>query len=57
MPPGLDLNYVAEEARMSREAAVMGRFEGKVIFISGAGSGMGRECAFWWAEEGGKIVE
>jgi NAD(P)-dependent dehydrogenase (short-subunit alcohol dehydrogenase family) len=34
----------------------MGRFEGKVIFISGAGSGMGRECAFWWAEEGGKIV-
>ncbi len=34
----------------------MGRFEGKIIFISGAGSGLGRECAFWWAEEGGSIV-
>jgi NAD(P)-dependent dehydrogenase (short-subunit alcohol dehydrogenase family) len=34
----------------------MGRFEGKVIFITGAGSGLGRECAMWWAEEGGTIV-
>ena len=34
----------------------MDRFEGKVIFISGAGSGLGRECALWWAEEGGTIV-
>ncbi len=34
----------------------MGRFEGKIIFITGAGSGLGRECAFWWAEEGGTIV-
>jgi NAD(P)-dependent dehydrogenase (short-subunit alcohol dehydrogenase family) len=34
----------------------VGRFEGKVIFISGAGSGLGRACAQWWAEEGGTIV-
>lgn len=34
----------------------MGRFEGKIIFITGAGAGLGRECAFWWAEEGGTIV-
>jgi NAD(P)-dependent dehydrogenase (short-subunit alcohol dehydrogenase family) len=34
----------------------VGRFEGKIIFISGAGSGLGRECAFWWAEEGGSIA-
>jgi NAD(P)-dependent dehydrogenase (short-subunit alcohol dehydrogenase family) len=34
----------------------MARFDGKVIFISGAGSGLGRECALWWAEEGGIIV-
>jgi NAD(P)-dependent dehydrogenase (short-subunit alcohol dehydrogenase family) len=32
------------------------RFDGKVIFITGAGSGLGRECALWWAEEGGTIV-
>jgi NAD(P)-dependent dehydrogenase (short-subunit alcohol dehydrogenase family) len=32
------------------------RFEEKVIFISGAGSGLGRECALWWAEEGGRII-
>ncbi len=34
----------------------MSRFEGKVIFITGAGSGLGRECALGWAEEGGTIV-
>jgi len=34
----------------------VGRFEGKIIFITGAGAGLGRECAFWWAEEGGTIV-
>ncbi len=34
----------------------MGRFEGKVILITGAGSGLGRECAFWWAEEGAHIL-
>jgi NAD(P)-dependent dehydrogenase (short-subunit alcohol dehydrogenase family) len=32
------------------------RFEGKVIVITGGGAGLGRECALWWAEEGGKIV-
>jgi NAD(P)-dependent dehydrogenase (short-subunit alcohol dehydrogenase family) len=34
----------------------VGRFDGKVIFITGAGSGLGRECAYWWAEEGASIV-
>src|SRR5687767_5430485 len=34
----------------------MERFTDKVIVITGAGSGLGRECAKWWAEEGGKIV-
>jgi hypothetical protein len=32
------------------------RFAGKIIFISGAGSGLGRECALWWAEEGATVV-
>lgn len=34
----------------------MNRFEGKVIAITGGGSGLGRECALAWAEEGGSIV-
>ena len=34
----------------------MGRFTDKVIVITGGGSGLGRECALWWAAEGGKIV-
>jgi NAD(P)-dependent dehydrogenase (short-subunit alcohol dehydrogenase family) len=34
----------------------MARFDGKVIFISGAGSGLGRECALWWAQEGASII-
>jgi NAD(P)-dependent dehydrogenase (short-subunit alcohol dehydrogenase family) len=32
------------------------RFVDKVIVVTGAGSGLGRECARWWAEEGGHIV-
>ena len=32
------------------------RFDDKVIFITGGGSGLGRECALWWAGAGGKIV-
>jgi NAD(P)-dependent dehydrogenase (short-subunit alcohol dehydrogenase family) len=32
------------------------QFEGKVIVITGAGAGLGRECALWWAGEGGRIV-
>jgi NAD(P)-dependent dehydrogenase (short-subunit alcohol dehydrogenase family) len=32
------------------------RFEHKVIVITGAGSGLGRECALRWAAEGGSIV-
>ncbi len=32
------------------------RFDDKVIFITGGGSGLGRECALWWAEAGGIIV-
>ncbi len=32
------------------------RFDAKVILITGGGSGLGRECALWWAEAGGTIV-
>jgi NAD(P)-dependent dehydrogenase (short-subunit alcohol dehydrogenase family) len=32
------------------------RFEGKVIVITGGGSGLGRLCAHQWAAEGGRIV-
>jgi NAD(P)-dependent dehydrogenase (short-subunit alcohol dehydrogenase family) len=35
---------------------VAGRFEGKSIVITGAGAGLGRECALQWGAEGGKIV-
>jgi NAD(P)-dependent dehydrogenase (short-subunit alcohol dehydrogenase family) len=35
---------------------VVDRFVDKVIVVTGGGSGLGRECALWWAQEGGKIV-
>ena len=34
----------------------MGRFEGKVIVITGGGAGLGRLCALQWASEGAKVV-
>ncbi len=34
----------------------MGMFDGKVIFITGGGAGLGRECALMWSREGGSIV-
>jgi NAD(P)-dependent dehydrogenase (short-subunit alcohol dehydrogenase family) len=32
------------------------RFAGKTIVITGAGSGLGRECALQWSAEGGHVV-
>lgn len=34
----------------------MSRFTNKVIVITGGGSGLGRECALKWADEGGVIL-
>src|SRR6476620_1096863 len=34
----------------------MGRIDGKIAVITGAGSGMGRSMALLFAEEGGKVV-
>jgi NAD(P)-dependent dehydrogenase (short-subunit alcohol dehydrogenase family) len=34
----------------------MDRFVDRVIVITGGGAGLGRECAKWWAGEGGRIV-
>ena len=34
----------------------MSAFTGKVVVITGAGSGIGRESAFGFAAEGGRIV-
>lgn len=34
----------------------MGRFEGKVVVITGGGAGLGRLCALQWAAEGAKVV-
>ncbi|MDO8361688.1 MAG: SDR family oxidoreductase [Actinomycetota bacterium] len=34
----------------------MGRFEGKVVVITGGGSGLGRLCALKWAAEGASVV-
>lgn len=33
-----------------------GRFEGKAILITGAGSGLGRHCALEWAADGAKVA-
>jgi NAD(P)-dependent dehydrogenase (short-subunit alcohol dehydrogenase family) len=38
------------------ETGVPGRFAGKSIVITGAGAGLGRECALQWSAEGGRIV-
>jgi NAD(P)-dependent dehydrogenase (short-subunit alcohol dehydrogenase family) len=41
---------------MYSKGVVMDRFGDKVIVVTGGGSGLGRECARWWASEGGKVV-
>ena len=32
------------------------RLDDKIIIITGGGSGIGRECALWWAEAGATVV-
>src|SRR4051794_9497773 len=34
----------------------MGVFDGKSIFITGGGAGLGRECALQWGAEGARVV-
>ena len=34
----------------------MGRFDGKIVVVTGAASGMGREVAKCFAAEGAKVV-
>lgn len=32
------------------------KLEGKVAVVTGAGSGMGKEIAVWFAKEGAKVI-
>jgi NAD(P)-dependent dehydrogenase (short-subunit alcohol dehydrogenase family) len=42
--------------RVRGQLGVPGRFEGKSMVITGAGSGLGRECALQWSSEGARVI-
>jgi NAD(P)-dependent dehydrogenase (short-subunit alcohol dehydrogenase family) len=60
----LQLDAIARRARLLSLGdkiiltlgVAVSRFEDQVAFVTGAGSGLGRECSLWWAEEGATVV-
>ena len=50
------LNRAFVEALMARLTELSRSVEGKVVLVTGAGSGMGRATAFLFADEGAKVA-